>query len=173
MGIDLEPKESTDAIESLGLSFELATLADVDDLLEFEQVDEVDNDSSQYSEALKNRQEIYELVEENKCYLIKNAGRIIGTAAYKVRSDNAVYIRNIYIAREYRAKGIARAALVRLIAMNKGAKIFTLLTNPKNIVAIALYKQLGFKYAGSITMTFPNRTFNATEIALKMTKRVR
>jgi ribosomal protein S18 acetylase RimI-like enzyme len=86
-----------------------------------------------------------EEIRKNTFYLIKDGDIIVGTAAYRVRPDNSVYISHMAIDPGYRRLGLARAAMSFLLERNKGASRIDLVTHPENEIALRLYRSFGFQ----------------------------
>jgi [ribosomal protein S18]-alanine N-acetyltransferase len=70
---------------------------------------------------------------------------VLGTAAYRVRSDHSVYISNVAVDPTYRRQGIARSAMSFILEKCKGNSRIDLVTHPENEAALQLYMSLGFK----------------------------
>lgn len=69
---------------------------------------------------------------------------LVGTAAYRLRPDNTVYISNVATDRAYRRRGIARSAVSFILEKCKEASRIDLVTHPENKYALQFYKSLGF-----------------------------
>ena len=84
-------------------------------------------------------------IGENTLFFIKKDEIILGTAAYRVRPDNSVYISCVAIDPAYRRQGIARAAMTYILKKTKDASRIDLVTHPENANALILYASLGFR----------------------------
>ena len=84
-------------------------------------------------------------ISENTLFFIKKDEIIVGTAAYRVRADNSVYISCVAIDPAYRRQGIARAAMTYILKKTKGTSRVDLVTHPENTNALHLYASLGFR----------------------------
>jgi ribosomal protein S18 acetylase RimI-like enzyme len=123
------------------LALEPATIKDVDTLVAFEQKVA---DPKIYGPTLDAPSAVQEITS-NQFYLIKMGGVVVGTAAYRSRPDESVYISNVAIDPMFRRRGIARAALSFLLAKLKGTRRIDLVTHPENKNALHLYASFGFK----------------------------
>lgn len=86
---------------------------------------------------------VYAILDYN-FYFIKIIDEVVGTGAYKVREDGSCHISNIAVTPEWRAKGIARAAMNFLMEKCSQTRQIDLVTHPDNFRAISLYQSLGF-----------------------------
>jgi ribosomal protein S18 acetylase RimI-like enzyme len=86
-------------------------------------------------------------IRNNAFYIIKEGDAVAGTAAYRIRSDNSVYLSNIAILPAFRGRGLGRAAVEFLLAECQEADTIDLVTHPENAAALNLYGSLGFKVA--------------------------
>jgi ribosomal protein S18 acetylase RimI-like enzyme len=84
-------------------------------------------------------------IRKNAFYLIKEGDAVVGTCAYRTRSDNSVYLSNIAILPAFRGRGLGRAAMLFLLAECQAADTIDLVTHPENAAALNLYESLGFK----------------------------
>jgi ribosomal protein S18 acetylase RimI-like enzyme len=84
-------------------------------------------------------------ISENTLFFIKKDEIVVGTAAYRVRPDNSVYISSVAIDPAYRRQGIARAAMIYILEKTKDAGRIDLVTHPENANALRLYASLGFR----------------------------
>jgi ribosomal protein S18 acetylase RimI-like enzyme len=83
-------------------------------------------------------------IDENRLYLFRLEGTIVGSAAYRVRGDGSVHISSVTVHPDYRRRGVARAAMRFLLELNPEAARIDLVTHPENAPALALYSSLGF-----------------------------
>jgi ribosomal protein S18 acetylase RimI-like enzyme len=123
------------------LAFEPATVDDVDALVAFERKVADPRIYGPTLDIQSARQEI----AKNTFYFIKMGDVVLGTAAYRERSDHSVYISNVAVDPTYRRQGIARAAMSFILEKCKGTTRIDLVTHPENESALQLYKSLGFK----------------------------
>ena len=86
-----------------------------------------------------------EEIKKNTFCFIKTDDVIIGTAAYRSRTDKSVYISNVAVDPAYRRQGVARAAMSHILENCKEAPRVDLVTHPENNHALQLYTSLGFK----------------------------
>jgi ribosomal-protein-alanine N-acetyltransferase len=84
-------------------------------------------------------------IEDNILYFICQDGMIVGTIAYRMRPDGSVHISSLNVDPAHRHRGIARAAMVHVLAEAKGACRIDLVAHPENEPALQLYLSLGFK----------------------------
>jgi ribosomal protein S18 acetylase RimI-like enzyme len=84
-------------------------------------------------------------ISENTLYFIRKDEIVVGSAAYRIRPDNSVYISCVAIDPAYRRQGIARAAMTYILEKTNGASRIDLVTHPQNEYALRLYASLGFK----------------------------
>jgi predicted lactoylglutathione lyase len=84
-------------------------------------------------------------IRESTLYFIRSGEIVVGTAAYRVRPDDSVYISCVAIDPAYRRQGIARAAMTYILEKTKDASRIDLVTHPENANALRLYTSLGFK----------------------------
>src|SRR5271163_2077533 len=89
------------------LAFEPAAVCDVNTLVAFERKVADRRIYGPTLDMLGARQEI----AKNTFYFIKMGNVLLGTAAYRARSDHSVYISNVAVDPKYRRQGIARAAM--------------------------------------------------------------
>src|SRR5258708_16524083 len=89
------------------LAFEPATVNDVDTLIAFERKVADPRIYGPTLDVQGARQEI----GKNTFYFIKMGDMVLGTAAYRVRSDHSIYISNVAVDPAYRRQGIARTAM--------------------------------------------------------------
>lgn len=68
----------------------------------------------------------------------------VAAGAYRVAPDGAAYLSNISVRPDFQRRGIARAMVAFLLEQVQGARTVTLVTHPKNAVAIGLYRSFGF-----------------------------
>lgn len=121
------------------LHLEEATIKDIPILINIEQ--EVTSEKT-YS-AMVTEEEWLKELRENKVFLIKKEGALVGELAYQIRDDQEIYLSGIVILKQFRRQGIARGVLSDLL--NKyPINNFSLVTHPNNH-AIFLYQSLGFK----------------------------
>ena len=123
------------------LAFEPTTFNDVDTLVAFERMVADPRIYGPTLDVYGARQEI----AKNTFYFIKTGDVVLGTAAYRVRSDHSVYISNVAVDPKYRRQGIARAAMSFMLEKCKGTGRIDLVTHPENETALQLYMSLGFK----------------------------
>jgi [ribosomal protein S18]-alanine N-acetyltransferase len=86
-----------------------------------------------------------EEINTSTFYFIKMGDAVIGTAAYRLRSDESMYISNVAVDPIYRHRGVARAVMTRFLEQCKEAPRVDLVTHPENEIALKLYTSLGFK----------------------------
>ena len=86
-----------------------------------------------------------EEIKKNTFYFIKRGDAIIGTAAFRLRTDKSVYISNVAVDPTYRRQGVAQAVMSNILEKCKEAPRVDLVTHPENKKALHLYTSLGFK----------------------------
>jgi ribosomal protein S18 acetylase RimI-like enzyme len=123
------------------LAFKPATVYDVETLVAFER--KVANPRI-YGPTL-DMQGARQEITKNTFYFIKKGDVVLGTAAYRARSDLSVYVSNVAVDPKYRRQGIARAAMSFILENCNGVSRIDLVTHPENESALQLYKSLGFK----------------------------
>jgi ribosomal protein S18 acetylase RimI-like enzyme len=123
------------------LAFEPATIKDVDTLVAFERKVA---DAKIYGPTLDVPGAV-QAITSNQFYLIKMGDIVVGTAAYRSRPDESVYISNVAIDTMYRRRGIARAAMSLILGKLKATRRIDLVTHPENKKALHLYASFGFK----------------------------
>ena len=123
------------------LALEPATIMDVEALVAFERGVA---DPKIYGPTLDVAGAIQEITN-NKFYFIKIGDVVVGTAAYRSRPDESVYISNVAIDPMYRRRGIARTAMSFILGKLKGTRRIDLVTHPENKNALRLYASFGFK----------------------------
>jgi ribosomal protein S18 acetylase RimI-like enzyme len=77
----------------------------------------------------------------------KPIGAVFGVKE-KTFTPNAAKIQSLFIAKEWRGRGIGKQLMERCVAAMKkrGMKSISLLVDRKNRIAKRIYKKLGFKY---------------------------
>ncbi len=143
------------SLETLKLRFESATGSDADALIRYENTPGVTH-SETYT-PLQSRDEAVQELNDNTYFFIMDEDRIVGTASFRDWKEGGTYIGNLTVAPSHRRRGVARAAVERIIEMNKNADTFTLFTHPHNLPAQALYKTLGFEIVGRERPPFPSK----------------
>jgi ribosomal protein S18 acetylase RimI-like enzyme len=123
------------------VKLEPATIKDVDALVAFEPKVA---DPKIYGPTLDRPGAVQEITS-NQFYLIKMGDIVVGTAAYRSRPDESIYISNVAIEPIYRRRGIARAAMWFILGKLKGTRRIDLVTHPENKNALRLYASFGFK----------------------------
>jgi ribosomal protein S18 acetylase RimI-like enzyme len=123
------------------VKLEPATIKDVDALVAFEPKVA---DPKIYGPTLDRPGAVQEITS-NQFYLIKMGDIVVGTAAYRSRPDESIYISNVAIDPIYRRRGIARAAMWFILGKLKGTRRIDLVTHPENKNALRLYASFGFK----------------------------
>jgi ribosomal protein S18 acetylase RimI-like enzyme len=118
-----------------------ATIKDVDTLVAFERKVA---DPKIYGPTLDLAGALQEITN-NKFYFIKMGDGVLGTAAYRSRPDESIYISNVAIDPIYRRRGIARAAMWFILGKLKGTRRIDLVTHPENKKALRLYTSFGFR----------------------------
>jgi ribosomal protein S18 acetylase RimI-like enzyme len=83
-------------------------------------------------------------IAENTLLLLRTGDETVGSIAYRVRSDQSVYISNVIVVPPARGRGFARSALSHVLEMNRHAPRIDLVTHPENERALRLYQSLGF-----------------------------
>ena len=83
-------------------------------------------------------------LSQNRFYFIWIDDTLVGTAAYRLRPDNTVYISNVAVDPAYRHRGIARSAVSFILEKCREARRIDLVTHPENKNALQFYKSLGF-----------------------------
>jgi ribosomal protein S18 acetylase RimI-like enzyme len=101
-----------------------------------------------FNQFLFTAQEAEQEIRANILYLLEIDAIVIGSAAYRIRPDASVYINNITVAPQFRQRGIARAAIARIISENASAHRLDLCTHPDNSHALRLYSSFGFVIEG-------------------------
>ena len=90
----------------------------------------------------------------NLRYVLLQVGQAAGWAALSPVSGRCVYAGvtevSLYVHEDFRAKGIGKLLLQRLINDSEQAGIWTLQSGifPENVVSIALHEKLGFRKVG-------------------------
>ena len=108
-----------------------------------------------------------ELLDENSIYfVIKDNKEIIGFAGVQFIIDEAS-ITNIVVKKNRRGNGIGTLMLKQIIeySQKKDISTITLEVNEKNIIAIGLYKKMGFEIVGA-----RKNYYNGRDMAYLMTK---
>ena len=77
-------------------------------------------------------------------YVIIKDGKIIGDAAFEVKSKDHIYGSGLMIDPEYQNQGIGREVLTRFVKELKGVKRIDMTVHPHNSAAIGLYLRFGF-----------------------------
>ena len=145
-------KEHPTTLESLNARFVPATVEDAEMLVEYENTPGVTHPETY--RPLRSRDEAIEELRDNTYFFIKQGENIIGTAAFRPEPTGGTYIPNLTVAPPFRGKGMASAAIQRIIDMNPDSEVFMLHAHPKN-TAQALYKELGFEDKGLEKPPFP------------------
>jgi ribosomal protein S18 acetylase RimI-like enzyme len=123
------------------LTLQPATLQDVETVVAFES--EL-ADPRIYGPMLDVPGALEEIKKNTFCFL-KTGDIVVGTAAYRLRADNSVYISNLAVDRAYRGQGVARSIMLFILEKCKEAPRVDLVTHPENNHALQLYTSLGFK----------------------------
>ncbi|MEK7100649.1 MAG: GNAT family N-acetyltransferase [Patescibacteria group bacterium] len=132
--------EGLEQKKEISASLERATEADIDALIEIEKSI---GGVRTYSPMLEEEEWKQEL-QGNSVFLLKNGEDIVGSISYEEKSPNHLYISGIVVRPEFQGKGIAKAALQRVLDEHQDAKRIDLVTHPEN-PALQLYESLGFK----------------------------
>ncbi len=96
-----------------------------------------------------------DLADLENCYFARGGdfevvelpdGRIVGSAGLMRLSDQRAELRKMYLAKEYRGRGIGRTLLGRMLAAARrlGYREIVLQTNTVLIEAVQLYRSAGF-----------------------------
>ena len=85
--------------------------------------------------------------ELEKClvYFIKINNETVGSISYEWKNQNHAYIAGLTIIPEFQGRGLAREAMVKILAEIGEIQRIDLVTHPENAKAIKLYQSLGFK----------------------------
>jgi ribosomal protein S18 acetylase RimI-like enzyme len=124
--------------------------ADAEEFLRLEQ----NLDARRLYHPATTRQDALREIRRTRLYFLKLGEELAGTAAYRRREDGTVEISNLAVQPAYRGRGIARQAMEKLLAMNRGAPRLDLITHPENAAALALYLSLGFTVRKSLPDCF-------------------
>ena len=114
-------------------------------------------------EILKN-----ELIGENKKYIVaKNKNEILGFAGIMINLPD-VEIMNIVVKKEFRKKGIGKILLSKIIEISQKSNCENIFleVNEKNIPALKLYENAGFKQIG-----IRKKYYNLKDDAIIMSKK--
>ncbi len=117
-----------------------ATLADISVLLDIEQSVA---GTKLYSPMLK-KEEWEEELQKSFVYIIEENTLPVGNISYEKRNDGSVYISGLAVNPQFQGRGIARAALTRVLEEIGNVKRIDLVTHPDNVAALKLYQSLGF-----------------------------
>ena len=132
--------ESLERQESMPVSLENASEADIQELIDTEK--SVSGPHT-YSPTL-DESEWKEELKKNSVYLIKVAGRTVGNFSYEQKSPEHLYISGIVVSPEFQGRGIAKTVLTQFLNQHKEVMRIDLVTHPDN-PALKLYQSLGFE----------------------------
>ncbi len=121
-----------------------AKVEDVDDILKVEK----SVDGIKVYSALTDRNEAVEDIKNNFVYLMEKNGKIVGNISYDLKSKTHAYLDGLAVMPQFQRRGIARAAVKKVLDILKGVKLIDLVTHPENKKSIGLYTSLGFKKIG-------------------------
>ena len=110
-------------------------------------IDKIENLlKEQFKSESWNREQILSSLNSNSThfYGIFDGEKLICVASILVTIDD-INLLDLATAEEYKRKGYAKQLLTYLISLKNKEQTFTLEVKSKNIPAINLYKQLGFK----------------------------
>ena len=114
------------------------------------QVYKIESESFEMPWSLKAFSE--ELVNAMACYIVvvDDLDNVYGYAGMW-HIINEGHITNIAVAKKHRGRGVGRMLIDGLIgiALERSMIGLTLEVRPSNLVALALYKKMGFKYEGT------------------------
>ncbi len=122
------------------ITFQKATLDDVDKFVEIEKTSAGLNLYSSMTDPAEAKEEI----ENNEVYFIKKDNDIVGTTEYQIKSPDEAYLGGLLIKPEFRGQGIARRAIEFRLDKLKGIKRLWLVTHPHNSKMIRMYLSYGF-----------------------------
>jgi ribosomal protein S18 acetylase RimI-like enzyme len=93
----------------------------------------------------------------NAIFAISDNDRIVGTLTYifneRVKTKHIAQIFGVYVVPDFRGQGVGRMMLekaVELIRENRNAAKVRLTVNAKQVVAVTLYKSMGFAVVGEL-----------------------
>jgi len=88
--------------------------------------------------------EIKHYLENSKVFFIILDQAKIGSISYEIKADNSIYFDGLIVLPEYRQKGIATAAMKKVLETLKNHQALSLVVHPKNTPAILVYLKAGF-----------------------------
>ncbi|MGL4588765.1 MAG: GNAT family N-acetyltransferase [Mycoplasmatales bacterium] len=149
---EIKNKEQQSEIATLVLNRNCKfTLSSEVSLLDSRSVSEV----QEYTSAINqiNEFDMYEFHDDDqqKIYVYKQAGKIIGGATLSAISDKTAVVIGVFVLAEYRNQGIARKLMMTLLtANNEQERLISIFFN--NPIAKRLYLELGFEVKNKMTM---------------------
>ncbi|MTI69432.1 MAG: GNAT family N-acetyltransferase [Firmicutes bacterium] len=102
----------------------------------------------------ESKKTLKEWIYEGEVYNIFYDKRIVGFFYVKFGGQNAAWLEDIFIAEEYRKKGIGKKAIKELDKLMKEKNITAMFLDviPRNTKAIKFYKELGFDHLNLIQL---------------------
>ncbi len=94
--------------------------------------------------ALLTYEEWEEELKNGIVYFIVYENTIVGSISYQKKENDHAYISGLVVDPLFQGRGIARAALAKLLEMLEDFKRIDLVTHPNNKVALSLYNSFGF-----------------------------
>lgn len=122
------------------VTFERATAKDAATFLELERSIPL---TSTYSPTT-DLDEAASEIENNVVYFILEGEKIVGDVMYQMKSPDHAYISGLIIRPEFQGRGLATAAMEKVLGELKDVPTIDLVTHPDNARAIKLYASLGF-----------------------------
>lgn len=97
-----------------------------------------------YNQILFTNDDAVREINKNVFYFLEIDGQAIGSAAYRTQANGSVYINNFAVDPRYQRRGIARAALEKILKETQNVTRLELCTHPDNVPALNLYMSYGF-----------------------------
>lgn len=141
--MEKESLQSPERKESI-FSLRKVTESDIEDFLVLERSVST---GGTYS-GIETREEALKELEENEVYFLCREGRVVGSAAFQLKSPDHAYISGVVIPPNFQGQGIGREAVQLLLEKLKDIKKIDLVTHPGNERARRLYSSFGFKQVG-------------------------
>src|SRR3989338_6988692 len=126
------------------------TEADVEDYISLEK----SVDGTKIYSAMTDRKEALEDIRKGNTYFIIENGQIVGGVSYELKAPDHAHIGGLAVHPDYQGRGIARAAMLKVLDKLKDTLKIDLVTHPDNERAIKLYESLGFARGETIENYF-------------------
>jgi len=124
----------------MNITFKLATEKDIPTFIALEK--SIGNLRT-YSN-MTDEKEAKDEFKKNIVHFIQYDDEIVGSVEYEIKGPDHAYISGLLVNPKFQGKGIGRETMKWLLKKLQNIKTIDLVTHPDNIVAVNLYKSLGF-----------------------------